>query len=153
MSKLFPKNLSRRERQIMDIVYQHERCTAQEIADALPDPPTYSAVRGLLRVLLEKGHLRHEKQGARYVYIPTQPRPAAAQSALRQVLHTFFGGSLENAVASLLADADTRLSEPELERLALLIAQAQTGGSEDIKSEEAGSKEQDHDAKSQSEEV
>ena len=131
MSKLFPKNLSRRERQIMDIVYQRERCTAQEITDALPDPPTYSAVRGLLRVLVEKGHLRHEKQGARYVYIPTQSRPVAAQSALRQVLQTFFGGSLENAVASLLADADTRLSDPELERLAQMIAQAQGGGKGD----------------------
>ncbi len=129
------KNLSRRERQIMDIVYERERCTAQEIEEALPDPPSYSAVRGLLRVLVEKGHLRHEKQGARYLYIPMRPRPEAGQSALRQVLQTFFGGSLENAVASLLSDADTRLSDSELERLAQIITDAKDEAKESVREE------------------
>lgn len=116
--------LSRRERQIMDIIYERGRASAVEVLEALPDPPTYSSVRALLRVLEEKGHLRHEEQGKKYIYLPTQPRQYAARSALKQVLRTFFGGSMENAVATLLSDTDTKVSREELDRLAALIDRA-----------------------------
>ncbi len=127
MAKGFRSDLSRRERQIMDILYRQGRASAAEVLAGLPDPPGYSAVRALLRILEEKGHVRHEGEGKRYVYLPMQPRQNAAQSALRQVLHTFFGGSIENAVATLLSDQDTQLSEEELARLADLIDQAREG--------------------------
>ena len=109
----------------MDILFARGRATAQEVLEGLPDPPTYSAVRGLLRVLEEKGHIQHVREGARYVYRPTQARGSAAKNAMRQVLHTFFGGSVERAVATLLSDSDSQLSEAELARLSALIAQAQ----------------------------
>lgn len=117
--------LSRRERQILDILYARGHATAAEVQEALPDPPSYSAVRALLRILEEKGHARHEEDGRRYVFLPTQPRQSAAGSALRQVVQTFFGGSVERTVATLLSESDTRLSDAELERLAALIADAQ----------------------------
>ncbi len=120
--------LSRRERQIMDVLYQRERASAAEVREALPDPPSYSAVRTLLRVLEEKGHARHVQEGARYIYSATQPRRRAARSALSQVVHTFFGGSVERAVAALVSDSEARLSDPELERLQQLIEQARKGG-------------------------
>src|SRR3970282_692986 len=90
--------LSRRERQIMDVIYARGRATAAEVMEALPDPPTYSAVRALLRVLLDKGHLRFEHDGPRYVYLPTVSRNNARQSALRQVLRTLFDGSTPHAL-------------------------------------------------------
>lgn len=124
----FGTGLSRRERQIMEIVFREGRATAAEIQAALPDPPSYSAVRGLLRVLVEKGHLRHLKEGRGYVYLPTQPRRAAARSALRQVLRNFFGGSLEDAVAAFLGDSETEVAEAELDRLSALIEEAREGG-------------------------
>jgi predicted transcriptional regulator len=122
--------MSRRERQIMDIIYQKGQATANEIHAALPDPPSYSAVRALLRVMEEepKVLVRHIRDGARYVYLPTQPRSRAAQSALAQVVKTFFGGSVEQVVATLVSDADSKLSEEELDRLAVLIEQAKEGG-------------------------
>ena len=98
------------------------------ILEQLSDPPSYSAVRALLRVLEEKGHLRHEEDGPRYVFLPTVPRERARQSALRQVLHTFFDGSTEEAVAALLDLPSTRLSDAELERLSKLIADARKEG-------------------------
>ena len=122
-----PDALSRRERQIMDILFARGRASVQDVLEALPDPPTYSAVRGLLRVLEEKGHIRHVRDKARYVYLPTQARHSAAKSAMRQVLHTFFGGSVERAVATLLSDADRQLSEEELTRLSALVAAAKAG--------------------------
>jgi predicted transcriptional regulator len=125
---MFGKDLSRRERQIMDVIYQRSQATAGEVLEGLPDPPSYSAVRALLRVLETKGHVRHKQEGNRYIYLPTQPRSRAAQSALAQVVQTFFGGSVEQTVATLLSDADTRLSEEELSRLAELIEQAKEGG-------------------------
>jgi predicted transcriptional regulator len=124
MSREFGIDLSRRERQIMDIVFRAGQATAAEVLAELPDPPSYSAVRGLLGVLENKGHLGHEKQGARYVYRPTQPRMRAARSALAQVVRTFFGDSVEQAVATLVSEADRRLSDEELDRLAALIEQA-----------------------------
>jgi predicted transcriptional regulator len=117
-------SLSRRERQIMDIIYAAGQATAAEIHLALPDPPSYSAVRALLRILEEKGHLSHSQEGQRYIFKPTQPRQQAAHTSLRQVLNTFFGGSVEQAVATLLSADDTKLTDAELDRLAALIEAA-----------------------------
>jgi predicted transcriptional regulator len=120
--------LSRRERQIMDAIYQMGRATAAEVHAALPDRPSYSAVRALLRVLEAKGHLRHTTDGPRYVYAPTVPRARARESALRQVVSTFFDGSAEAAVAALLDLSASKLSDAELHRLAGVIAQAKKEG-------------------------
>ena len=117
-----PTPLSRRERQIMDIVYRRGRATAAEVLDDLPDPPTYSAVRAALRLLEEKGELAHERDGKRYVYLPTTPRNRARTTALRHLVRTFFNGSPEQVVNALIADV--RPSSAELERLARLIEQA-----------------------------
>jgi predicted transcriptional regulator len=122
------RGLSRRERQIMDVVYRRGQATAAEVLEDLPDPPSYSAVRAMLRVLDEKGHLRHEQQGPRYVFLPTVPREQARRSALQQLVHTFFDGSTEQAVAALLDQSDRTLSDAELARLARLIAQARKEG-------------------------
>src|SRR2546430_13821191 len=119
---------SRRERETMDVIYRAGRASAAEVLDQLTDPPSYSAVRALLRVLEDKGHLRHEEDGPRYVFLPTVPRERARQSALRQILHTFFDGSTEQAVAALLDLSSTRLSDAELERLSKLIADARKEG-------------------------
>jgi predicted transcriptional regulator len=127
MSQSFETPLSRRERQIMDILYQRGQATAAEVMAALSDPPSNSAVRSLLRILEEKGHVRHVKKGMRYLYRPVQPRQSAAHSVLKQVLHTFFGGSVEKAVTTLLSAPDSRLSDAELERLAELIARSREG--------------------------
>ena len=128
MAALQAPPLSRRERQIMDVIYANGRATAAEVMDALPDPPTYSAVRALLRVLLDKGHLRFEHDGPRYVYLPTVPRNAARQSALRQVLRTFFDGSASQAVAALLDMSASKMTGEELDQLQRLIDQAKTEG-------------------------
>src|SRR5579862_756669 len=106
-------SLSRRERQILDVLYRREQATAAEVLEDLPDPPSYSSVRTLLKVLEEKGHARHVEEGVRYVYLPTQPRRNAARSALSRVVETFFGGRVEDAVAALVADQDRQLSEEE----------------------------------------
>jgi predicted transcriptional regulator len=128
MARPSPTHLSRRERQIMDIVYQKGQATAAEVLKELPDPPGYSAVRAMLRVLEEKGHLRHEQQGPRYIFLPTWPREKARRSALRQLVRTFFDGSTEQAVAALLDLSSARLSDAELDRIAQLIDQARTEG-------------------------
>src|SRR5512139_1120211 len=103
-------HLSRRERQIMDVLHAREQATAAEVLAALPDPPSYSAVRALLRILEEKGHLRHRRDGARYVYLPRGSRETARRSAIRRVVSTFFQGSITQTVAALLETSDTRLS-------------------------------------------
>jgi BlaI family penicillinase repressor len=118
------RNLSRRERQIMDILYQRGRATAAEIHAALPDPPSYSAVRAKLRVLEEKGHVRHQEEALRYVFLPTVAREKAKQSALRHMLETFFDGSAEQAVMALLDLSAGKLSAGQLERLSHLIEKA-----------------------------
>ena len=128
MSTLTRPQLSRRERQIMDVIYRLGRATAADVQTELPDPPSYSTVRALLRVLESKGHLRHTADGPRYVYAPTVPRERARDSALRQVVGTFFDGSTEAAVAALLDLSSSRLSDAELNRLAGLIAQAKKEG-------------------------
>lgn len=122
------EGLSRRERQIMDVIYGRGRATAAEVMEGLPDPPSYSAVRAMLRVLEEKGHLRHDQQGPRYVFLPTVPREQARRSALRQLVQTFFDGSTEQAVAALIDESDRVLSGAELDRLARLIDQARKEG-------------------------
>jgi predicted transcriptional regulator len=121
-------DLSRRERQIVDILYAQGRATAAEVQAALPDPPSYSAVRAMLRILEAKGHVRHQQDGPRYVYVPTVARDNAKRSALRHMLQTFFDGSAEQAISALLDESSSRLSEPELERLARLIDQARRTG-------------------------
>lgn len=121
-------DLSRRERQILDILYQQGHATAADVQAALPDPPSYSAVRALLRILEDKGHVRHQQDGPRYVYLPTVARDNAKRSALRHMLKTFFDGSPEQAISALLDDASTTLSPAELDRLARLIEDARKSG-------------------------
>jgi predicted transcriptional regulator len=122
------QDLSRRERQILDILYQQGQATAAEVQNALPEPPSYSAVRALLRILEEKGHVRHQQDGPRYVYLPTLARENAKRSALRHMLRTFFDGSAEQAISALLDDASAKLSPAELDRLARLIEDARKSG-------------------------
>lgn len=117
-------SLSRRERQIMDIVYARGQATVGEALSDIPDPPSRATVRTLLRILEEKGHLTHRKRGREFVYRPIRRRSRAGRSALRRVVHTFFGGSLSQAVASHLADENTELPREELETLARLIRRA-----------------------------
>jgi predicted transcriptional regulator len=124
--------LSRRERQIMDVLFEHGRASAAEVMAALPDAPSYSAVRALLRVLEEKGHVRHVRRGKSYLYEPTHPRKSAARAALKQVLRTFFGGSVEQVVAALVSDADLQLSDEELKRLSRLIEEAKVDPPGDV---------------------
>jgi predicted transcriptional regulator len=129
MAKSPHSALSRRERQIMDVIYRRGRATASEVMEDLTGEPSYSTVRTQLRVLEEKGHVRHEEQGLRYVYTPAVPRHAVRRSALRHVVDTFFDGSAEKTVAALLGGESTRLSDQELDRIAELIARARKEGS------------------------
>jgi predicted transcriptional regulator len=116
--------LSRRERQIMDILYRRGRATAGEVMTELRGNPSYSTVRTQLRVLEEKGHVRHDEEGLRYVYAPATARRSARKSALRHLVDTFFDGSAEQTVAALLGGEGARLSEEELERIAKLVTKA-----------------------------
>lgn len=120
--------LSRRERQIMDIVYAAEEASAADVQNAMSDPPGYSTVRKLLGILVEKGHLKHRQQGGKYLYRPTKPRGRAGRSALTRVLETFYEGSLEKAVASMLQGRDAHVSDEELDRLRQLIEDARKEG-------------------------
>jgi predicted transcriptional regulator len=120
--------LSRRERQIMDVIYRHGRVTAAEVLAELPEPPSYSAVRAMLRLLEEKGHVKHEQDGPRYVYVPTVGRDKARRSAMRHLVRTFFDGSTEDAVAALLQNDSGAMSDDELERLSQLIEGAKKEG-------------------------
>jgi predicted transcriptional regulator len=120
--------LSRRERQIMDILYRRGRATAGEVMDALTGDPSSSTVRTQLRVLEEKGHVRHEEHGLRYVYMPAVARHAARKSALRHVVDTFFDGSSEQAVAALLGGEASKLSDDDLKRIADLVTKARKEG-------------------------
>jgi BlaI family transcriptional regulator, penicillinase repressor len=124
-----PAALTRRERQIMDILYRRGRATAGEVLEELPGSPHYSTVRTQLRVLEEKGHVSHEVHGLRYVYIPAVPRRAARKSALRHLVDTFFDGSAEQVVAAVLGGESSKLSEEELDRIAELVAKAKKEGS------------------------
>jgi BlaI family transcriptional regulator, penicillinase repressor len=121
-------DLGRRERQIMDVVFRLGRATAAEVLAGLPDPPSYSAVRGMLRLLEDKGYLRHEQDGPRYVYLPTTARDEASRSALAHLLRTFFDGSRENAVAALLDLQDEPIDDGEYARLKTLLENAREPG-------------------------
>ena len=116
--------LTRRERQIMDVLFRRGRATAAEVMEDLPGSPSYSTVRTQLRVLEDKGHVRHEEEGVRYVYMAAVRRHAARKSALKHLVDTFFDGSAEKAVAALLGGEAARVSSEELDRISELIAKA-----------------------------
>lgn len=120
--------LSRRERQIMDVLYRRGRATAAEVQELIPDPPGYSAIRAMLRVLEEKGHIRHEEKDLRYVFLPVVPREKARRSAVAHMLETFFDNSAEQAVATLLDVSAGDLSKKQFDRLAALIEKARKEG-------------------------
>lgn len=120
--------LGRRERQIMDVIYQHGRASVTEVLAALPDPPSYSAVRGMLGLLEDKGYLRHEQEGLKYVYLPVDDTRQVRASALKHMVKTFFGGSPEQAVAALLEMSDNTLSTKDKQYLSQLIKKAQQEG-------------------------
>jgi predicted transcriptional regulator len=129
MSRPLHTALSRRERQIMDILFRRGRATAADVMAELPNDPSYSTVRTQLRVLEQKGHVRHEQDGLRFIYTPIVARQTARKSALRHVIETFFDGSPEKAVAALLGGEATKLSDDELDRIASLISKARKDGS------------------------
>jgi BlaI family transcriptional regulator, penicillinase repressor len=120
--------LGRRERQIMDVIYRRGRASVTDVLAELPDPPTYSAVRGMLRLLEEKGFLRHEQEGLKYVYLPADDTRQVRVNALKHMVKTFFGGSPEQAVAALLEMSDSRLSAKDKQYLFQLIRKAQQEG-------------------------
>lgn len=128
MRKPKPNTLTRRERQIMDVLYQLERATVGEVLAKLRDKPSYSTVRAQLRVLEEKGHVRHEEHGLRYVYCPVVSRDSARRSALRHLVETFFEGSIEKVVTTLLGGGVSRLSREELDRLMEIVAKSRREG-------------------------
>jgi predicted transcriptional regulator len=121
-------DLSRRERQIVDALYKLGRASAADIRTEIPDPPSYSAVRALLRILEDKGHVRHEQDGPRYVYVPTIARDSAKRSAMRHLVQTFFDGSAAQAMSALIDTSSVRLTDSELDRLEQLIDQARKQG-------------------------
>ena len=121
-------HLTRRERQIMDILYRDGEGTVGDVVAQLPDPPSYSAVRATMNVLEEKGHIRHRQDGPRYVYLPAVPRDRARHAALNHLLHTFFDGSAESAVVALLQMTDSQLSTTDFERLAAQVRKARQEG-------------------------
>jgi len=123
-----PDPLTRREREIMDILHRRGRATAHEVMEDLAEPPSYSAVRTLLRLLEERGHVRHEQDGPRYIYTPTVARRDAQRSALAHMVETFFDGSVEEAVATLVESSKRKLSAEELDRIAALVAKAKKEG-------------------------
>jgi predicted transcriptional regulator len=118
--------LTKRERQIMDVLYRLGRATADEIMEQVPGAPGYSTIRTQLRVLENKGHVRHEEQGLRYIYLPTVPRRSAGRSALRHLVDTFFDGSSAKAVAALLGGEGSGISDDELQRIAELVNNARS---------------------------
>jgi predicted transcriptional regulator len=123
-----PQGLSRRERQIMDILYQRGKASASEVREAMADAPGYSAVRAMLRVLEEKGHVRHQAEGLKYVYLPMVGRDKAKRSAVKHLVETFFKDSPEQMVAALLDVSSTRLTREELDRMAEMIENAKREG-------------------------
>lgn len=121
-------SLSRRERQIMEILYQRGKASAADVREAMPDAPGYSAVRAMLRILEEKGHVKHQAEGLKYVYVPSIARDKAKRTAVKHLMETFFNGSPENVVAALLDVSSTKLSPDELDRMAQLIDNARKEG-------------------------
>ena len=128
MPKTEPGHLSRRERQIMDVLYRCGRATVVEVREAIPDAPSYSSIRTILRILEEKGHISHLLESGRYVYAPRVKRERATRFALQHLLDTFFGGSAEKAVVTLLDESANSLSEEELDRIEQMVEKARKGG-------------------------
>ena len=128
MTKRTYLSLSTRERQIMDILYRFGQASAAEVQENMPDPPSYSAVRATLRILEDKGHVQHQQDGPRYVFRPAVARDKAKRSAVKHLIRTFFDGSTEQAVATLLDDSSSKMSREELDRLARLIEEARSKG-------------------------
>ena len=128
MSEQAPPNLTRREREIMDILYQAERATAAAVQEAMQDAPSYSTVRTLLRLLEERGHVTHEQDGPRYVYQPSLPRNDARKSALSHLVNTFFGGSAQAAILNLVENSAANMSPSELDHLQAAIEKAKKEG-------------------------
>ena len=120
--------LSRRERQIMDIIYARAQASVAEVHQAIPDRPSYSSIRALMRILERKGHLRHKSVAGRYVYLPIRSRQEASRSALRRLIETFFEGSAERAMAAMIESSDAPPSREQLDRLERLIRQARKEG-------------------------
>lgn len=125
MGESLHEKLSRRESQVMNVVYEHGEVTVEQIRESMPDPPSNSSVRSTLRILEQKGHLTHRQEGRRYIYRPTTSQKQARRSAIRDLVNTFFGGSVPRAVASILSMSTSELSEDELDRLSQLIDQSQ----------------------------
>lgn len=121
-------NLSRRERQIMDVVYARGQATVADVHQAIADRPSYSSIRALMRILEEKGHLKHKQEGVKYIYLPTRSREQASRSAAKRLLTTFFDGSTEQAVAALLKVSGPDLNDETLNRLTQLIERARKEG-------------------------
>ena len=117
-------SLSRREREVMDVLFRRGEATVAEVMEAMSDPPTYSAVRSILRVLEEKGHVSHREDGPRYVYAPAEAREKARRAAVDHLVETFFDGSAEQALAALLRRSDLDLAETQVQRIAAAIAKA-----------------------------
>ncbi len=124
MVELLQHKLTRRERQIMDVLFRLGQASVAEVQEDLPNPPGYSAVRTHLRILEEKGHVTHGQEGPRYVYRPVLAKEKAKRTALHHLVDTFFSGSAEQAMAALLDDDSSRLSESELKRLSSLVEEA-----------------------------
>ncbi len=123
-----PNELGRRERQIMDVIHRLGSASVADVRKALPDPPTYSSVRGMLGLLEDKGHLTHEADGLRYIYKPTVSPTAARRSALHHLVHTFFAGSASDAAASLLELSDMKISRADAKRLNEIIGKSKSEG-------------------------
>ncbi len=128
MPRMIGGGLSRRERQILEILHRLKSASVADVLSQLPDPPGYSAVRSIMRIMEEKGYLTHVEDGKRHLFSPSESPQIAAKSALRGVLETFFSGSIENAVKSLISDEDANISEEDLTRLEILIAKARAAG-------------------------
>jgi predicted transcriptional regulator len=136
--------LSRRERQILDVIYAQKQATVAEIQDRIPDAPSYSTVRALLRIMVDKGYLLHQQEGNRYVYSLALKRQSVEKSALRQMLQSFFGGSVEKAVVALLSSPDTKLSPEELDRLSNLIEEAREHSDKNASGDKGVSVKEEH---------
>lgn len=130
MSKRLQHGLSKRERQIMEVIYRNKSATAQEVMDEMPDPPGYSTVRSLLTILEEKGFLNHERRGRRYVYSPTIPHSSAMRSTLQNILRTYFNNSVEDAVSALIEIHGKHLNDDDYDRLIERIEKAKMEGVE-----------------------
>jgi predicted transcriptional regulator len=128
MAAMHPLDLGRRERQLMEVIYRLGRASASDVRAQLPDPPSYSAVRAMLRILEEKGHLAHEQEGVRHIYHPTVPRDDVGDSTMKHVLRTFFAGSASAAMAALLDATEEPPTDAELDAMERLIARAREQG-------------------------